>query len=286
MNANCADVPPADADSDFAPSDFLLPSDFGFRISPQGFTLIELLVVIAIIAFLAALLLPTLAQSKAKAEAVTCASNQRQLYLAWNLYAGENGDWLVNNHGVPETLALRQTWANNVEDWQSSDDNTNPVYLTDSKLGPYANGSAKVYKCPSDRVPAPNGPRIRSMSMNAMVGNPGELTNQFNPLYLQFYKTSEVPNPSGIFVFLDEQADTLNDGFFVNRLEEYAWGNVPGSYHNGAVNLSFADGHRESHRWLVPDTVRPVLGTRIDKFPALPPTDFEWLKARTSLKKS
>jgi prepilin-type processing-associated H-X9-DG protein len=96
---------------------------------------------------------------------------------------------------------------------------------------------------------------------------------------------AEVSNPSGIFVFLDEQADTLNDGFFVNRLDEYAWGNVPGSYHNGAVNLSFADGHEESHRWVVPDTVRPVLRTRIDKFPASPATDFEWLKARTSVKK-
>ena len=224
---------------------------FGFRTSnfPRAFTLIELLVVIAIIALLAALLLPVLSRSRAKAEAVTCASNQRQLCLAWNLYAEENADWLVNNHGVPETLARRQTWANNVQDWESSDDNTNLFYLADSKLGPYASRSAKIYKCPSDREPAPNGPHIRSMSMNAMVGNPGELTNRFNPTYVQFYKLAEVTIPSGIFVFLDEHADTLNDGFFVNLLDDYAWGNLPGSYHNGAVNLAFADGHLETHRW-------------------------------------
>jgi prepilin-type N-terminal cleavage/methylation domain-containing protein/prepilin-type processing-associated H-X9-DG protein len=276
---------PQHSDSGFGPSDFLRPSAFGFRISSFAFTLIELLVVIAIIAVLAALLLPVLAKSKAKAQGVTCANNLQQLSLAWALYAEDNGDWLVNNHGVPETLARRDTWANNVEDWQSSDDNTNVVYLTDSDLGPYANGSARIYKCPADREPAPNGPRIRSVSMNALVGDPGELTNRFNPLYVQFYKQAEVSNPSGIFVFLDEQADTLNDGFFVNRLDEYAWGNVPGSYHNGAVNLSFADGHEESHRWLVPGTVRPVLRARIDKFPASPPTDFDWLKARTSFKK-
>ena len=251
-----------------------------------AFTLIELLVVIAIIGILAALLLPVLAKSKAKAEAVTCSNNLQQLTLAWILYAEDNGDLLVNNHGVPETLASRQTWANNVEDWQSSDDNTNLVYLTDSKLGPYASRSARIFKCPSDREPAPNGQRIRSMSMNAMVGNPGELTNRFNPLYRQFYKTAEVPAPSGIFVFLDEQADTLNDGFFVNHLDDYVWGNVPGSYHNGAVSLSFVDGHRESHRWVVPDTVRPVRGIKIDSFPATPHTDFDWLKARTSVKKS
>jgi prepilin-type N-terminal cleavage/methylation domain-containing protein len=260
-------------------------SRLGLRTGLVAFTLIELLVVIAIIGILAALLLPVLSKSKAKAEAVTCSNNLQQLTLAWILYAEDNGDLLVNNHGVPETLALRQTWANNVEDWQSSDDNTNLVYLTDSKLGPFANRSARIYKCPADRVPAPNGPRIRSMSMNSMVGNPGELTNRFNPLYRQFYKTAEVPNPSGIYVFLDEQADTLNDGFFLNILDEYAWGNVPGSYHNGAVSLSFVDGHRESHRWLVPSTVRPVVGAKINSFPATPPTDFDWLKARTSVKK-
>jgi prepilin-type processing-associated H-X9-DG protein len=247
--------------------------------------LIELLVVIAIIALLAALLLPVLAKSKAKAEATTCSHHLSQLALAWMLYAEDNSGWLVNNHGVPETLARRDTWANNVQDWENSDDNTNPVYLTDSVLGPYANGSAKVYKCPSDREPAPNGQRIRSMSMNGMVGDPGELTNRFNPLYVQFYKIADFLSPSGTFVFLDEQADTLNDGFFINRLDDYAWGNLPGSYHNRGVNLSFADGHLESHRWVVPDTVRPVLRTRIDKFPAAPTTDFEWLKARTSVKK-
>jgi prepilin-type N-terminal cleavage/methylation domain-containing protein/prepilin-type processing-associated H-X9-DG protein len=252
----------------------------------NGFSLIELLVVIAIIAILAALLLPALSKSKAAAEGITCNNNIKQLSLAWFLYASENGDLLVNNYGKPQTVSTRNTWANNVEDWSNSDDNTNLIYVTQTLFSPYDNRSAGIFKCPSDRAPAANGPRIRSVSMNSMVGDPGDLVDHFNPLYVQFFKMKSILNPSGIFVFLDEHCDTINDGFFVNRLEDYQWGNMPGSYHNGGLSLSFADGHVETHRWLVAGTVRPpVQGGVGGALAATPPTDFEWLKQRTSYKK-
>jgi prepilin-type processing-associated H-X9-DG protein len=246
---------------------------------------VEVLVVIAIIALLAALALPTLSDPPRRTKMIACLNNQKQLGVAWLMYADENGDLLVNNHGTPETLARRQTWANNVQDWLSSDDNTNLTLLATSKLATYLGGNTGVYKCPADTVPGPNGPRIRSMAMNAMVGNPGEVAGRFNPLYEQFYKKSSITVPAAIFVFLDEQADTLNDGFFVNQLEDYKWGNVPGSYHSGGGNFQFADGHVEGHHWRVASTQQPVRGARIEPFSATPATDFDWLKARTSVKK-
>ena len=77
--------------------------------SHRAFTLIELLVVIAIIAILAAILFPVFAQAREKARAISCASNENQLGLAFMQYTQDNNERLpqgnANNKGGKDGLA-------------------------------------------------------------------------------------------------------------------------------------------------------------------------------------
>lgn len=92
-----------------------------------------------------------------------------------------------------------------------------------------------------------------------MMGDPLINPNRFNPEWTQFLKAGQVPWPANFFTFLEEHPDTINDGYFMNVWNDLKWGNLPASYHNGAANIAWADGHIERHRWLPEDRLRPAV---------------------------
>lgn len=231
-----------------------------------GFTLIELLVVIAIIAILAAMLLPALARSKAEGEGVKCLSNLHQLQVAWTSYMDDNHTYLVGND--PGTGTNPVEWVNGWLDWNTSDANTNTLLLTQGLLGPYTAQNPGVYKCPSDKIPAANGARVRSVSMNTYMGRTNQSTS-----YLRY---SQLRAPAQLYVFLDEHPDSINDGCFSTLEPTDNWDDLPASYHVGACGFSFADGHSEIHKWLDATTDQPIMR---DVWPGLvvsPPNDRDW----------
>lgn len=64
------------------------------KMHSSGFTLIELLVVISIIALLISILLPSLQGARRVAEQTQCASNQRQLHIAFQAVAADNDGYI------------------------------------------------------------------------------------------------------------------------------------------------------------------------------------------------
>jgi len=271
-----------------------------------GFTLIELLVVIAIIAILAAMILPALSKAKIKAQGTYCMNNTKQLTLGWIMYESESNDHLMPNPG----------WVGGNMLWTANADNTNTSILVDTSQSIMATyvKSAKVYKCPGDTVPAANGERVRSVSMNGALGGHSDTVKGTLPNGRNYFGNSApagapftagaqtmgdltTPGPADVFVVLDEQADSMSA---VNGDATYAfdpgpprtaelWRDLPASYHNRAGSFSFADGHSEIHKWLeqggggtAAKTVYQVTGTTSEPWKNAPmrnSTDFEWVES-------
>jgi prepilin-type processing-associated H-X9-DG protein/prepilin-type N-terminal cleavage/methylation domain-containing protein len=271
----------------------------------KGFTAIELIAVVAVIVVLTGILIPTLARTKSADDAAVCVRNMRELVTAWQLYAGNYEDQVCNNFTIPATQEAITTktfdnWANNLMTWSTTglegQSVTNKEWLKSGVLGKFSSDPVRMYKCPADTYLSAAQKRLnwekrfRTYAMNAFCGRndrsptSGNGRSWADPSYRQLLSLADFPNPQKTWVTIEEHADSLNDGFFIVQLNATAWGDLPASYHKGACNFSFADGHVETHPWRSSRSKIPVTAKTFPSpqpFDAAGKQDYQWYKERT-----
>src|SRR5262245_31755693 len=187
-----------------------------------GFTLIELLVVIAIIAILASLLLPTLAKATMKATGARCQSNEKQLQLAFIMYADDNngtmeGDVFSYNDGT-RTIKVDTYaggyWPGPSPDITSAMTKETAVLAVQKgfSMGPlwrYCSAFG-AYHCPGDlryklRKPGSHWAYDSYSKADGMGGfTAGGALSMWNANTRAISKIDTVPDPARAMVFVEE----------------------------------------------------------------------------------
>jgi prepilin-type N-terminal cleavage/methylation domain-containing protein len=239
----------------------------------SGFTLIELLVVIAIIAILAALLLPVLASAQKRATQARCLSNQKQLALAWIMYASDNadhvvgfstlgsGDWRLQANQVTATPPASLTGSDAIKWLFQSGYQSGPLFR-------YAPNPDLIH-CPGDIRAALGGKYFCWASYSGVGGFIGGDTS-LDSHEGNLSKQNQVTHPSDRFLWVEECASQSETALGQTFLEnEHAWDMHPGdpngppspfytatwidspaAFHGANSTFNFADGHAESHKWI------------------------------------
>ncbi len=219
----------------------------------KAFTLIELLVVIAIIAILMAILMPALNRAREQGRRAACLSNVKQLVLAWNMYADENDDKIVNgatgfsdvDNGGWATHSNELSW---IDGYNPDNIELAKEDMRRGALWPYIKSEA-IFRCPT-------GKRGEAFTYSIMFSMNAVRHNEVKGIPgLHVKRRSEIkPNPATRIVFIDEGVMS-SDAYAVHYTQE-VWFDSPPVRHGDGTNVSFADGHAEYWKWRGIDTIK------------------------------